>query len=101
MKKVNWNSFAKSAQQVKKNVKNTQLASEYLKDIPGECYMKDNISKNIVKISDCKSSSLRRYIKVLDNYFYLVSTKKDKDKILNKKIEIEKELNSRGDEGVI
>lgn len=62
--------------------------------------MRDNISKNMVLIKDCKSSSLRRYVKLLDNFYYLVTKETDKQKILDKKIEIESELNSRED-GII
>lgn len=59
--------------------------------------MRDNISKNIVKISECKSSTLRRYIKLLDNFYYLVTSQKDREQILKKKIEVETELNNRDD----
>lgn len=97
MRATNWKSFGKSAKAVKKDVKNIQHAAEFFKDFPGEGYMRDNISKNIVEIKSCKSSSLRRYVKLLDNFYYLVSSEKDKTKILNKKIEIETELNSRED----
>lgn len=65
--------------------------------MPAEGYMRDNISKNIVKISECKSSTLRRYIKLLDNFYYLVTSQKDRTLILNKKIEVETELNNRKD----
>ena len=62
--------------------------------------MRDNISKNHVLIKDCKSSSLRRYVKLLDNFYYLANTEKIKNTILSKKIEVENELNSRED-GII
>lgn len=97
MKKVNWNSFEKSAKLLKKNAKNLQAAGEFLREFPEEGYMRDNISKNLIKIKDAKSSSLRRYTKLLDNFYYLVSSETDKQKILNKKIEIESELNNRDD----
>lgn len=98
--KMNWKSLEKSTKTIKKNVKNIQLASDYLKNLPGEGLMRDNISKNIIAIKDCKSSSLRRYVKLLDNYYYLASNEKDKKIILDKKIEIENELNSR-DDGIL
>lgn len=63
-------------------------------------YMRDNISKNMVVIKECKSSSLRRYVKLLDNFYYLVTKEADKQLVLNKKVEIESELNSR-DDGII
>ena len=97
MKAVNWSNLEKSTKLAKKQVKNIQLVSEYLKNLPGEGKMLDNISKNVVEIKDCKSSSLRRYIKLLDNYYYIVNAEKDRETILKKKIEIETELNGRDD----
>lgn len=97
MKSVNWGNVEKSTKLAKKQVKNIQLVSEYLKNLPEKGKMLDNISKNVVEIKDCKSSSLRRYIKLLDNYYYIVNTEKDRNMILSKKIEIETELNGRED----
>lgn len=101
MKRVNWSNFEKSAKQMKRNLKYLQQAGDYLKDMPEEGYMRDNISKNVVAIKECKSSSLRRYIKLLDNFYFLVTSTKDKDVILKKKVEIETELNNRGEDGTI
>lgn len=95
--KNNWKNVEKTAKLVKKNVKNIQAIGDYLSNLPGEGFMRDNISKNVFAIKDCKSSSLRRYIKLLDNYYYIVTTEKDRKLVLNKKIEIETELNNRED----
>ena len=95
MARTNWNSLNKSAKLVKKNVKNLQQAGELFKEFPPDGFMRGNMSKKLVEIKKCKSSSLRRYIKLLDNFYYLVTSQADKEKILKKKIEIEKELNNR------
>lgn len=100
MKRTNWAAIEKSAKNIKKNVKNLQQAGEFLRDFPETGFMRDNISKNLIEIKEAKSSSLRRYTKLLDNFFYLVTSETDKNKILNKKIEIENELNTRED-GII
>lgn len=100
MKRTNWQNFGKSAKAVKKDVKNMQHAHEFFREFPEPGYMRDNISKNMVVIKDCKSSSLRRYVKLLDNFYYLVTKEVDKQRVLDKKIEIESELNSR-DDGII
>lgn len=115
MAKMNWNNFEKNAKGIKKNIKNLKAAGEYLKEIPSEGYMSEYklVSKEtetgekikerqkvVSLIKDCKSSTLRRYIKSLDNFYYLVTSQTDRDTILKKKIEIEKELNSRND-GII
>lgn len=97
MKRTNWSALEKSAKLIKKNVKNLQQAGEFLREFPEEGYMRDNISKNLIKIKEAKSSSLRRYIKLLENFYYLVTSESDRKKILNKKIEIENELNTRDD----
>lgn len=97
MKRTNWSSVSKRTKLIKRNVKNIQAASEYLQNIPGEGYFKDNISKNIVKISECKTSSLRRYEKLLENYFYLVTSEKDRSAIRAKQVEIQNELALRDD----
>lgn len=95
MARTNWAGVEKAAKLLKKNVKNLQQAGEFLREFPEEGYMRDNISKNLIEIKTAKSSSLRRYIKLLDNFYYLVTADKDKTQILNKKIEIENELNIR------
>lgn len=100
MKKTNWAAMEKSAKLIKKNVKNLQQAGEFLREFPEDGYMRDNISKNLIEIKTAKSSSLRRYVKLLENFYYLVSSENEKEKILKKKIEIEAELNTR-DDGII
>lgn len=97
MRRTNWKAVAKSTKILRKNVKNLKSVSDYLSNIPGEGEFRDNISKNIVKITDCKTSSLRRYAKLLENYFYLVTSEKDRTMISNKQLEIQNELNVRED----
>lgn len=97
MRKVNWKKVEKSTKDLKRKVKNLSAVGDYLKDRPGSGLFKDNISKNIVYIEKAKSSSLRRYVKLLDNYYYTVSSSSDKEWILSKKIEIETVLNGRDD----
>jgi hypothetical protein len=97
MRRVNWRNVEKSTKDLKRKVKNLSTVGEYLKDRPGIGLFKDNISKNIVYIEKAKSSSLRRYVKLLDNYYYIVSSGADKEWLLSKKIEIEKVLNGRED----
>jgi hypothetical protein len=100
MRRVNWRNSANAAKDLKKKINNIESAGDYLNNKPELGYFRDNISKNMVKIEDAKSSSLRRIVKVLDKYYVLVTSPKDKEFILAKKIEIETELNSR-DDGLI
>jgi CO dehydrogenase/acetyl-CoA synthase epsilon subunit len=100
MRRTNWKMIEKAAKDMRRKVKNITSASDYLKDRPGEGMFRDNISKNLVVIKDCKSSSLRRYLKVVDNFYFLVTSPEDRGYLLQKKVEIEKELNTRED-GVI
>lgn len=121
MKRTNWSNVEKSAKQLKRNVKNMQGSVIFFKNFPAEGHMTDIVDiyevdaeGNTVKnkdgkkiklgkgpkdviIKDAPSSTLRRLIKVLDNYYYLISDEKGKQKILNKKVELESEINSRED----
>lgn len=95
---TNWKAIGRAAKRVRKSHKDSQQMVEFLQNYPEEGYMRDNISKNVVLIKDCKSSSLRRYITLLNSYYYLeLTTLPMKEKILAKKVEIERELNSRED----
>jgi hypothetical protein len=96
-RKINWKNMEKAVKAQQRKIKTLQSAGDYLKDKPEEGYFIDNISKKPVKISEAKSSSLRRYIKVIDNYYYLITSEIDKSFLLKKKIEIETELNHRDD----
>jgi len=92
--------MGKSSKKVIQNVKNIASLGKFLEEIPEEGYFVDNISKNKLRIENCKSSSLRRYVKLLDNFYYLITSPSDREKILNKKIELETELENRTD-GII
>lgn len=96
MRRVNWQSVEKQTKDLKRKIKNVKSAASYLENKPEKGYFIDNMANNkLVEISKCKSSTLRRFLKSLDKYYYLVSSQVDKDFILEKKIEIETELNAR------
>ena len=95
MKSVNWSNVEKTAKLIKRNYKNIEYLADYLKNIPDDGYMRENKKRVFVELSECKDSSLRRYIKLLNSYYYLSETKKHKDLILKKKLEIENVLESR------
>lgn len=95
--KTNWKLIEKSAKLIKQKSKNIISASAYLKDRPETGYFIDNISKKKVKIINCQSSTLRRYIKLLDKYYYLITSPRDQEYIISKKLEIENELSVRDD----
>jgi hypothetical protein len=96
-RKVNWSNMEKSVKDLKKRIKDISGASDYLKDRPEHGYFKDNISKKLIKIEEAKSSTLRRFVKLMDKYYYLITSQSDREWILNKKIEVETELNGRDD----
>lgn len=100
-KRVNWKNVEKSAKDLRRKVKNAMAAAEYLKSKPGPGIFIDNISKKEIIIKDAKSSSLRRYVKLLDNYYYLITSPTDRQYILDKKVELEHELNGREDATII
>lgn len=96
-RRINWTNVEKSTKDMTRRIKTLSSAGDYLKDKPEIGFFKDNISKSIVKIVECKSSSLRRYLKLIDKYYYLISSQEDRNYLVKKKIEIENELNSRDD----
>jgi hypothetical protein len=96
-RKINWFTMEKSTKDLKKKIKDVVSAGEYLKDKPEPGYFKDNMSKKIIKIEDAKSSTLRRVVKLVDKFYYLITAQEDREWLLNKKIELETVLNGRDD----
>jgi len=97
MRRPNWDNTESATRALKRKIKILNEKNAYLKNMPKEGYFIDNISKNEIKIIDCKSSTLRRYIKLLDNIYESITSEKEKKEVLDKKIEIEFELNGRED----
>lgn len=92
-----WSNMEKSQKSLLQQLKNTKGVSEFFFDLPETGFMRDNISKKHVKISECKSSTLRRYEKLLNKYYYLVKTPSERKTISEKLIEVTSELNTRPD----
>ena len=92
-----WQIMEKSQKTLLQQLKNTKGIREFFSDLPEKDYMRDNISKKHVKISECKSSTLRRYDKLLTKYYYLSKTPEERKIISDKQEEIKKELNTRPD----
>lgn len=97
MARQNWDAFRKSAKKLKQNIKAAQNASEVLskKCEPGYCV--DVTTKEVLKISDTKSSSLRRFLRTLNSVYYLVTNQNDRSYIEGKINEITTELSNRPD----
>jgi hypothetical protein len=92
-----WQSVVKQQKAVQQRIKSQKGVTEFLADFPPTGYMKDNISKKQVVIKDLKTSTLRRYVKLLNKYYYLVKLPADR-KILNDKLtEVQNELSTRPD----
>jgi hypothetical protein len=79
----------------RRRVKNIYQASGYLSQKPGPGLFIDNLTKKEVVIAECKDPALRRYVKSLDKWFHLVTSPADRKYLLDKKIEIESELEKR------
>jgi len=112
--RTNWNSVNKAAKSIKRLYKDTIKKGELLNPFPEKGYMndykkvvvgtdpetgKDLKERQVVSIPivELTSPALRRLIKTLDSAFYISSSETEKDRILNKKKELETELNSRPD----
>lgn len=93
-----WKNMVSAQKALRQKIKNTKGVGEYFEDLPEDGYMKDNISKNKVLIKDCQTSTLRRYVKLLNKYLTLVNSEPDKRKqILDKLNEVKTELATRPD----
>jgi len=92
-----WKTMIKTQKSLLQKMKNTKGVGEFFNELPGTGEMRDNISKKVVQISECKSSTLRRYDKLLNKYYYLVKTPEERKVIADKISEIKKELNKRPD----
>ena len=94
-----WKNQISSSKTLLQKIKNTKGVGEFLSNLPQEGEMRDNISKNIIKISECKDSTLRRYEKLLKKYYQLVETPSDRKIISDKLNEIILEINKRPNGG--
>ena len=92
-----WSNLAGNQKKLIQKLKNSKGVYEYFGNQPEVGYMKDNITKNIVKLSDCKSSTLRRYTKLLKKYYSLCTTPEQRKIINDKLIEVQAELSTRPD----
>ena len=92
-----WSVMIKSQKQLQQKLKNSKGVYEYFGDLPAEGYMKDNITKNQIKLTDCTSPRLRRYVKLLKKYYSLCTLPDQRKAINDKLIEVQKELATRPD----
>lgn len=92
-----WQNIEKSQKTLLQQIKNTKGVREFFSDLPVKGEMRDNISKKHVKLEECKSSTLRRYDKLLNKYYYLVKSPNERKVINDKLQEVRKELNTRPD----
>lgn len=95
--KKKWGALEKQQKTLLQTLKNIKGSGEFFTNMPETGYMFDNISKKTVKLTDCKSSTLRRYTKLLNKYYYLVTTPADRKIIADKQSEVTAELNTRDD----
>lgn len=92
-----WKTLIKQQKSLQQKIKNTKGIREFFTDFPEKSYMRDNISKKKVLIKECKTSTLRRYEKLLNKYFQLCSTPEERKLISDKLNEVITELNKRPD----
>ena len=95
--KHDWESIVKQQKQVQQRIKSEKGVSEFFSDLPPAGYMRDNISKKQVIIKDLKTSTLRRYVKLLNKYYYMVTKPNDRKTINDKLKEVQDELAKRPD----
>ena len=93
----NWSAAIEQQKALQRKVKNLKGVSEYFTEIPEKGFMRDNISKKLIELKEAKSSTLRRYVKLLGKYYSLCTTPEMRSKINEKLTEVENELSTRPD----
>jgi hypothetical protein len=92
-----WDAIMKQQKMVQQRIKSEKGVSEFFSDLPPAGYMRDNISKKQVVIKDLKTSTLRRYVKLLGKYYYMVTKPEDRKIVNDKLTEVQNELATRKD----
>ena len=92
-----WAEMERAQKKIQQKMRNAKGVSEYFTDLPEAGYMRDNISKKMVRIADCKSSTLRRYEKLLRKYYSLCQKPEERKTISDKLQEVKAEMNARPD----
>lgn len=95
MKRINWADTKQTAQSEYQSVKAVIQLGEYLRDIPADGYIKDNRTGGVVKIEDCRKTTLNRLLKFIIKLYYTATTPADKEVILHKQKELEAEIDRR------
>ena len=93
-----WSEMERAQKKIQQKMRNAKGVSEYFGDLPEAGYMRDNISKKTVRIADCKSSTLRRYEKLLRKYYSLCQKPEERKTISDKLLEVKAEMAKRPDE---
>lgn len=100
MGKRNWKSEIEYAKRIQQGLKTQKAVGEFLKAKPNIGYMYDTMSKKedkIVKLSECKSSTLRRFVKMLTKYYGQVTAPSERRYINIKLRDVHSILDKRPD----
>ena len=95
MRRINWADTKASAQTEYQSVKAVMQLGEYLRNIPEDGYIKDNRTDEVVKIADCRLTTLNRLLKFIIKLYYTATKPEDKETILKKQKELEAEIDRR------
>lgn len=99
---IDWNEVIQSQKFLQRNMKNAKGMNAFFSKKPQKGYMVDNKTENAVEIAKCRSSTLRRYVKLLKSYYRLTQDPEQRKMISDKLAEVEIELYKRPDaEGTV
>jgi len=93
----NWKAMESAQEAIQKIIKRRKKTSNFIKSDMGDDEIYDPLKNTVVKICDCTESTLNRLIKSL-NAMYKATEASDieiRDVLIKKKVQLEKELESR------
>lgn len=95
--KHNWAKIEKQQDSLQRLVKRRKKTTVLFSIMPEEGYMVDPLNGELKKLSDCTTTTLNRFVKSLNTMYKAtdLSETKNREFLLNKKIEIEKEIAAR------
>lgn len=95
MRRINWADTKQNAQSEFQSVKAVMQLGAYLRDIPEDGYIRDNRTNEVVKIEDCRKTTLNRLLKFIIKLYYTATKPEEKELILKKQKELEAEIDRR------
>lgn len=93
--KINWKAVEKSQTSLARKIKYTKNMKDYFENPMEKGFVRDSAYLKTKQISELPESSIRRIIKMLEKYYYMIDDSLKKKEILSKITELQTELNQK------